>query len=96
MQARLAYLSGLRTAISRHRDHNLPFDLRRLVQTNSGQCPECLCYVTTRKVPVISLDHFGVYMPQLLRDNFQGNTQSDPSARRAVSQLMKSEALNSG
>src|ERR1700688_80751 len=33
-------------------------------------------------------------MPQLLRDNFQGNTQSDPSARRGVSQLMKSESFN--
>src|ERR1700694_1667694 len=50
--------------------------------------------MATRKVAVISVYHFGVNMPHLLRHNFQGNTQTDPSARCAVSQLMKSESFN--
>src|ERR1700738_2139754 len=43
---------------------------------------------------VISLDHFGVDMPQLLCDNFQRNTQSYPSTCSTVSQLVKSETFN--
>src|ERR1700726_593073 len=84
----------LRAALLGHRDYNVCSNFRRLVQTNAGQCFERLCYVATRKVPVISVHHFGVNMPQLLRDNFQGNTQSNPSARCGVSQLMKSESFN--
>ncbi len=43
----LVLCAELRAALDRDRDHNLPFDLRHLVQTNSGECPEGLCYVAT-------------------------------------------------
>ena len=44
----LRYLGGLGTALARHWDNSVPRSLRRFIQTNSGQCLECLCYVATR------------------------------------------------
>jgi hypothetical protein len=32
----------LRAALDRDRDHNLPFELRHLVEANTGKCPESL------------------------------------------------------